>query len=130
MDPNPPANDPTAADQATAAATINKQDRTMAIVCHLLGLVTTGTVIAPLIVWLIMRGSSPFVDFHGKQAVNLNLTVLICYMMSFALYSIFCLGPVVAVATFVVHIIFAIVASIKSAQGVYYVIPAAIPLVR
>ena len=130
MDPNPPANDPTAADQATAEVTINKQDRTMAIVCHLLGLVTTGTVIAPLIVWLIMRGNSPFIDFHGKQAVNLNLTVLICYMMSFALYSIFCLGPVVAVVTFVVHIIFAIVASFKSAQGVYYVIPAAIPLVR
>lgn len=128
MDPNPPANDPTAADQATAAATISKEDRTMAILCHLLGLLTW--VIGPLILWLILRGKSPFVDFHGKQAVNLTLTVLICYMVSFALYSIFCLGPVVALVTFVVHLIFAVVAAMKSSQGEYYVIPVAIPLLR
>lgn len=128
MDPNPPADDMNAAQQATDSTTISQDDRNMGVLCHVLGLLTS--VVGPLVVWLIMKEKSAFVDYHGKQAVNFNITMLICYMISMALYAIFCIGVFTFLITFIVHLVFGIVAAIKAYQGEYYVIPAAIPLIK
>lgn len=34
-------------------------------------------VIAPLIMWLVKRDQSPFIDDHGKEAVNFQITLLL-----------------------------------------------------
>ncbi|MGC4017103.1 MAG: DUF4870 domain-containing protein [Luteolibacter sp.] len=83
-------------------------DRTMGMLCHLLGLLTN--FLGPLILWLVKKDASRFVDHHGREALNLHLTrlivifpaVIICFVTLpfgigflflplLVLYGIFCL---------------------------------------
>lgn len=42
-----------------------------------------GSVIIPLIIWNIKKDESEFVDQHGKEAVNFNLSFLLYYTILF-----------------------------------------------
>ena len=50
-------------------------DRTMGMLVHLLALLTG--FLGTLILWLIKKDQSRFVDHHGKEAINFQLTILI-----------------------------------------------------
>ena len=45
------------------------------MLCLLLGIFTG--FLGPLILWLVKKDSSPFVDHHGKEAVNFQLSLFI-----------------------------------------------------
>jgi len=55
-----------------------KDDRTWAMLCHLSGLagyvVPFGNIFGPLIIWLIKRDQSWFVDDQGKEALNFQIS--------------------------------------------------------
>lgn len=58
------------------------EDRTWGMLCHLaafagLLLPSLGNIIGPLIVWLIKRDTSPFVDAHGKESLNFQISMTI-----------------------------------------------------
>lgn len=73
-------------------------ERTMGMLIHLLSLLTG--FLGPLILWLVKRQESTFVDFHGKECINFNLSML--------LYSIILMAVslVVAVVTLGIGIFF------------------------
>lgn len=52
----------------------------MALLAHLLGLFTW--IIGPLIVWLIKKDQSSFVDHHGRESVNFQLTCTLAYIIA------------------------------------------------
>jgi uncharacterized Tic20 family protein len=62
-------------------------ERTMAMLCHLLPIVSS--FLGPLIIWLIKKGSSRFVDYHGRECLNFLLNLfgysLILFATSFVL---------------------------------------------
>lgn len=102
-------------------------DRLMAMLIYLLSLFTS--IIGPVIVWMIKREESDFVDFHGKEYLN--------FFISYAVYSIvasismvvligFVLLPVVVVALYV----FTIIGAVKAYQGEMYKIPLIFRLVK
>ena len=66
----------------------SENELTWASLCHfsaLMGLVwwvpishnwiPAGHLIAPLVVWLIKRGTSPYIDINAKEALNFQMTV-------------------------------------------------------
>ena len=58
------------------------QERTWATFCHLAAFtvllgVPLGLIAGPLVVWLIKRNDSTFVDRHGKAALNFQLSVVV-----------------------------------------------------
>lgn len=60
-------------------SSVNATDRTVAMWTHLspmLAFMVTGPLagLAPLIIWLIRRDTSPFVDDHGREVVNMSIT--------------------------------------------------------
>ena len=64
----------------------HREERNWAMLLHLSalsGLVTSGlgSILGPLIVWLIFRGKSDMVNFHGKKALNFNISLFIYYMI-------------------------------------------------
>lgn len=63
--------------------TDNRQVRQTAMICHLsayLGFVVPlASLAAPLIVWLSKRREDPFIDEHGREAVNFQLSLLIYF---------------------------------------------------
>jgi uncharacterized protein len=116
-----------AANTAALGDTPSKDDRTMALLAHLLGI----TVIGSVIVWVLKKDQSAFVDDQGKEAVNFTITALIGYV-GMILFSIVTLGfgallfPVYCVAV----LVFCILAAIKANEGVQYRYPINLRLIK
>jgi len=94
---------------------LTEDDRTMGMLVHLLGLLTG--VIGVLILWMIKKDQSKFVDFHGREALNFMITLFIVSMalmlvsvvlgivtMGFGMFLIFPLFFVVAIGQLVCEI--------------------------
>ena len=79
-------------------------------------------VIGPLTVWLLKKDSDPYVDFHGKEALNFNISFLIYGIVS-AFLIIALIGLLLLPAVFVTWAILVIVASVKASAGEYYRYP-------
>ena len=112
---------------AGADASISKDDRTMAMLAHLLGIVTS--IIGPLIIWLIKKDQSAFVDEHGKEALNFQITMLIGQVIGMVTAA-FCIGVVIMPLVMLATVIFSILAAIKTNAGVHYRYPFAIRMVK
>ena len=54
-------------------------ERTMGMLAHILGGVTN--FLGPLIIWLIKKDESPFVNDQGKEALNFQITIAIGYVV-------------------------------------------------
>jgi uncharacterized Tic20 family protein len=100
----------------------NSDDRTMAMLCHLGGIIgfVIGFVI-PLIIWLIKKDQSKFVDHHGKEAINFHLTMLIAHVAAGATFC-FTFG-ILNLAVWVVSLIFSIIAAMAANRGEMYKYP-------
>ncbi|CAM3257752.1 MULTISPECIES: DUF4870 domain-containing protein [Brevibacillus] len=104
----------------------SKDERTWALVAHLSALVgcfiPLGNVIGPLIVWLVKREGSEFVDIHGKEALNFNLTVTIFAAIA-TLLMLVLIGAFLMIALFVFWVICLIMAVMKVNEGKIYRYP-------
>ena len=111
----------------TGPAPIGKDDLNMAMLCHLLAIFTT--FLGPLIIWMIKKDESPFVDRHGKEALNFQLTVLIALVAS-GILSFLCIGFLLMPIIWTVDLIFCIIAAVKASQGEEYRYPISIRFVQ
>ena len=105
----------------------SKDDTTMGLLAHLLGILLG--FLGPLVIWLIKKEQSPFVDDQGKEALNFQLTLLIGYLVS-AAATVICIGPVIAMGISVVAIIFGIMAAVASNKGEAYRYPVNIRFIK
>ena len=110
------------------------EERNFAMFCHLSALVgyigvPFGSILGPLILWLVKRQEMPLVDEQGKEALNFNITVaiaaLICIPLVFVVIGIFLL-----IALVVAHIVLTIMAAIKVNGGQSYRYPFTLRLVN
>ena len=78
------------------APQVSKDEQNWAMICHLSALagflVPFGNIFGPLIVWLLKRAEFPMVEVHGKEALNIQITVAIavaiCIPLIFVLIGI------------------------------------------
>lgn len=54
------------------------EDKQMAMFCHLGGII--GGFILPLVIWLMKKEESKFVDDQGKEALNFQITMILAHM--------------------------------------------------
>jgi uncharacterized protein len=119
---------------STSATDLPTQDeRTWGMLAHLTAfsgfLIPLGSVIAPLIVWLVKRDQSPFVADQGKEALNFNISVLLAGIVCGVLVWIF-IGILLGVALFIFWLAMTIIAGIKASEGVRYRYPFTLRLVK
>lgn len=109
------------------SANASKDERTYAMLCHLLALAGIvfpfGNVLGPLIMWLVKRESSQFVDFHGRQSlwfqVWVAIIVTVLGVISIPLFSV-CIGVLtmlLAVAVGIGAVVYAIVGAVQVSGG-------------
>ncbi|PTI73491.1 DUF4870 domain-containing protein, partial [Staphylococcus xylosus] len=88
--------------------------RLMATLIYVLSFFTS--LIAPLIIWLIKRDESPFVDRAGKNYLNFLLSYLIWITVaSIAIFII--IGIIILPILLLLNFIFTIVAAVKAYNG-------------
>ena len=111
----PPEPPPTGQPVAVAAQPASDADaRNLAVLTWVLGLFFS--IIGPLIIWLIKRDESPFVDQAGKTVLNFNISYTIWIIVT-ALLSIILIGIPFLVAAGVMYLVFSIVGAVKANQG-------------
>ncbi len=146
-------------------APIPERDRTWAMFCHLsasawillafLGLpLPFASILVPLILWAIRRERSEFIDYHGRESMNFQISMLI-YGLILAIASMLLLTigiiifgagnadlaaiGVIFTATLlfgllviwgVVQTVFVIIAAVRANQGGWYRYPFTIRLIR
>ncbi len=101
--------------------------RNWAMACHLFALVGMlgngiGYLFGPLITWLIKRNDHPFIDEHGKEAVNFQLTMFLALLCCVPLVFII-IGIPMMILIGLIMTILPIVAGIKAANGEHYQYP-------
>ena len=59
---------------------LSKDEKNLGMLCHLIGIIFP--VIGPLVIWLIKKDEMAFVDYNGKEALNFQITIAICWVIS------------------------------------------------
>ena len=103
----------------------------MGMLVHLLALLTG--IIGVLIIWLVKKDQSRFVDHHGKEALNFQLTVIISCLALFMLGIMTFVGLIIAIPMIwvigIVAFIFEIVACLAASRGEWHRYPMTIRLI-
>lgn len=109
--------------QPTLVGAESDDARSMAMLIHLLAIFTWFLV--PLILWLVKKDSSRFVDQQGKEVVNFELTLMIGVVVGAATMCIV-IGFFILAAVGVVNIVFGILSTMEVNQGKPYRYPVCI----
>ena len=87
-----------------------------------------GNVIGPLIIWLIKKDESSFVDNQGKESLNFQISFTIYCAIS-AILIVVVIGIILLIALGIGFLILVIIASIKANEGEEYRYPLTLRLI-
>ena len=97
--------------------------RNMAMLCHLLGIFGF---FAPLLIWLTERETHRFVDEHGRETMN--------YQISFMIYlgalCVTLIGAFLVPVLLIVHVVFSIIGAVRASRGEAWHYPIAISFLK
>lgn len=113
---------------------LTREEKIWAMLCHVLALLRVlpvlWTILVPLAIWLAKRDSSRFVDWHGKESINFQLSVLLYHVVFGAIFWILGLSWFVNLALEAFVVLFVLIAAIRASEGRYYRYPATIRFLR
>ena len=96
------------------------QERTWGMLCHLsalaMFLIPFGNIIGPLVIWLIKKDESSFVDDQGKESLNFQLSITIYALIS-AILILVIIGIFLLIGLGILTLVLIIVAAVKSNSG-------------
>lgn len=106
---------------------IKNEEKNWGMACHLAALslyigIPFGNILGPLLVWMLKKNESSFVDEQGRESLNFQISVtlylLVCLLLVFLLVGIpllFVLG--------IAHLILTIVGAVRASSGENYRYP-------
>ena len=127
------------ADTAGMVSAESADAKTMAMLAHLLAIFTL--FVGPLVIWLMKKDQSPFVNQQGKEALNWGLTITTAVVgvivLSFLMFFVPFLGCItwmlscmIGPAIGVCSIVFGILSTIKVNSGLPYRYPVCIRYIK
>ena len=96
------------------------EERNWSMLLHLSAfsglIIPFANLIAPLVVWLMFRARSDMVDFHGKRALNFQISMTI-YTLIAAIFSFILIGIPFLIGLTIIWIVYEIVAAVRASRG-------------
>jgi uncharacterized Tic20 family protein len=109
------------------ATTPSIDDRNLAMLAHLLGIVSG--FVGALIIWLMKKDQSAYVDEQGKEALNFQITMLIAFVGAWILMFIL-IGMLLMPLLLIANLVLCIIAAVAASKGEHYKYPLAIRLLK
>lgn len=109
-------------------------ERNWAVFCHLGGFALyvlpfmLGNVLVPLVIWLMKRNESPYIDEHGREALNFQISMTIYATVAFAL-AFLLIGFLLLPPLAIFHFVLMVIASVRASQGELYRYPLTLRLI-
>ncbi len=102
-------------------AVSSPEERNWSMLVHLSALSAilfpfVGNWLAPLIVWLLFRARSDMVDYHGKRALNFQISMTI-YILLASIFSFVLIGIPFLIGLGFIWLIWTIVAAVRASRG-------------
>jgi len=109
-------------------------ERNWAVFCHLGGFAgllvpAFGQVLGPLVLWLLRRDQSAYVDHHGREAVNFQISMTLYAIVAAALIWVL-IGFLLIFVVLGIQFVFMVVASVAASQGERYRYPLTLRLIH
>jgi uncharacterized Tic20 family protein len=109
-------------------------ERNWAVFCHLAGFAGLlvpgiGQVLGPLVLWLARRDRSEYVDYHGREAVNFQISMTLYALVAAALIWVL-IGFVLLFAVLVMQFVLMVLASVAASHGELYRYPVTLRLIQ
>lgn len=115
------------------SGTTTSEERTWAMLCHLgvLGghLIPFGNLIIPLVLWAIKKDGSDYIDYHGKESINFQISLTIYFAVTFLLAFVL-VGFLIMLPLWIFSVIVVIIAGLKANEGEYYRYPLSIRFIK
>ena len=96
-------------------------DRPLLTITHLTQLLTYitgfGGLIVPLILWLTTRDRVADMDQHGKAIINLQLSIILCVILSIPAILLLGLGILTLIGTGILGFVLPIVNAVRASNG-------------
>lgn len=111
----------------------NSQEKNWGMFCHLAALagfvIPFGNIIGPLIVWLVKKDESAYVDKQGKESLNFQISVSIYAVIS-AILALVLIGFLLLIVIGIATLILIVVAAIKASNREDFQYPLTIRFVQ
>jgi uncharacterized Tic20 family protein len=110
-----------------------KQARTWGMLCHLIALAgfvfPFGHILGPVVIWMIKKDESPFVNDQGKESLNFQISVTI-YGIVCGVLALVAVGILLALALMVFDIVMVILAAVRANKGESHRYPLCIRFIK
>jgi uncharacterized protein len=103
-------------------STPTSDERVLGVLSHILAIVPGIGIFGPLVIWLIKKDESSFVEANAKESLNFQLTMLICFIVSWLLVFII-VGFFLLAALGITNVVLVIVATVKTSENKIYRYP-------
>ena len=112
-----------------AAVAAPQEDRTLAMLTHLSGIILS--FIVPLVIWLTNKDKADkaWLNDQAKEALNFQITIAIAYVAC-TILAVIIIGGLLMPLVWIVNLIFCILAGLKANEGVNYRYPFALRLIK
>lgn len=112
---------------------VSRNEKNYAMFCHLVAfstfIIPFGSIIGPLVMWLIKKEESEFINYHGKESLNFQISIAIYAIIS-GILALVLIGILFLIALGIIWIVFVIIASVKTSEGEEYRYPLTIRFVK
>ena len=112
---------------------VTKEERSWGILLHLSGVTgfvfPFGNLIAPLVLWLIRRDHSVFLDDQGREALNFQISFSI-YVIVSAVLMLLLIGFVLLPLVLITGVVLMIIAAIRVNEGTWYRYPLTLRILK
>lgn len=106
-------------------------ERLYSVFQHLTLLVHVPVILVPAIVmWLIKKDASPFVDDHGRESINFQISLIIYYLISLVLVPVCYIGLPVMIGVWALGIVGMIMGAMAAGRGEYFRYPMCIRFLK
>ncbi|MBN8835676.1 MAG: DUF4870 domain-containing protein [Sphingobacteriia bacterium] len=107
--------------------TPTQDEKNIAMLSHLLTFIAP--IIAPLIIYVLKKNESPFIEAHAKESLNFHLTATLFFIVSIILIIVL-VGILLLCVIGLATTVLAIVATIRASEGRIYQYPFTIRFVK
>lgn len=112
---------------------MSKEERNWAALTHVAAFagffIPFGNIVGPLLIWIMKKDASAYIDFHGKESLNFQISITIYFLIAAVLIFLL-IGLPMLLLIFLASYGFPIVAAIKAAEGEYYYYPLNLRLIN
>ena len=104
-------------------------DRILGLLSHLLAIVPGIGILGPLVIYLVKKNESSFVEANAKESLNFQITVILACIISWILVVVL-IGFFLLAVLGVLNVVLVIVATIKASENKIYRYPFNLRLIK